>query len=546
MGAKTVTQPWLKKSIHLLLVLLMLATVVACSSEDEAPPDDDLFTENSEDPGLPPPEVTIPDFEPPPPEDPAQVSIRPENVSLRGAEVGKSSRGLVIISNTGGQVFTVNNVEIVGRSGGDISIIGGTCGPGAKLASGETCQINLRFAPTSPEAGRVTDEILLVTDADPQEPVKFIDVTAQNTTPPPPPPPAPEPVAAAPPPEEGPSVEVLNMLEIMNQRRNGVTQILETPDASKEKYILRDRDQAYDYESTTSTLPVDRASILTADRFIPAVLETTINSELSDNARITAVVERNVYGADGRFILIPAGTRLVGTYQGLANFTSERIGVEWSRMLRPDGVAININNAPGTDAMGRMGLIGEVDRKYWDRFGLPLLAAFVNRGAELLVEEDGNEQIAVSTDDTGQITDAAPVLQGTPRIVGDFVDDASEILERYIQEQANTQPVITVAGGTRMYIMLREDVYFKKAEVVPLAQVMEELNLAVPGAGNSQNSNNNSSNNPGSQNNTSSQNQSQNTNNPANTTFTPSQQAQFEVIDNQPDDALPPPQINRF
>jgi type IV secretion system protein VirB10 len=107
---------------------------------------------------------------------------------------------------------------------------------------------------------------------------------------------------------------------------------------------------------------------------IAAVLETAINSDLPGFVR--AVVSRDVTGFDGSTILIPRGSRLVGQYRSEVALGQSRAFVVWTRLLRPDGVSIQLAS-PGTDPLGRAGLDGKVDRHFWQRFGPGLLTTAI-------------------------------------------------------------------------------------------------------------------------------------------------------------------------
>ena len=66
-----------------------------------------------------------------------------------------------------------------------------------------------------------------------------------------------------------------------------------------------------------SSWRVDMSEMILADKPIPAVLARTImSSNGSDSAPVTAIVERNVYAEQGRNIVIPAGSRVMGTSSG--------------------------------------------------------------------------------------------------------------------------------------------------------------------------------------------------------------------------------------
>ncbi len=73
---------------------------------------------------------------------------------------------------------------------------------------------------------------------------------------------------------------------------------------------------------------------------IPGILETAIVSDLPGQVR--AIVSEDVYSFDGRRVLIPTGTRLIGEYQSEIVRGQKRIFVVWTRMLRDDGVTVRL------------------------------------------------------------------------------------------------------------------------------------------------------------------------------------------------------------
>jgi type IV secretory pathway VirB10-like protein len=121
----------------------------------------------------------------------------------------------------------------------------------------------------------------------------------------------------------------------------------------------------------------DPANIITQGAMIPAVLETAINSDLPGFAR--AVVARDVRGFDGRNVLIPRGSRVIGQYRSAIALGQSRVFVIWTRVIRPDGVSVQIGS-PGADALGRGGLSGDVNRHFFSRFGGSILLSVLNAG----------------------------------------------------------------------------------------------------------------------------------------------------------------------
>jgi type IV secretion system protein VirB10 len=110
---------------------------------------------------------------------------------------------------------------------------------------------------------------------------------------------------------------------------------------------------------------------------IPAVLETAIDSTRPGAVR--ALVQRPVRGFDGSRVLIQRGSRLFGTYEGGIAQGQKRALVRWTRLIRPDGVVINLDS-PASDPLGRAGIEGDVDTHFWTRFGNALLGSAVTIG----------------------------------------------------------------------------------------------------------------------------------------------------------------------
>lgn len=126
-----------------------------------------------------------------------------------------------------------------------------------------------------------------------------------------------------------------------------------------------------------TTITRMRASIL-ANRsmtvpqgyLIPAVLETAFDSTKPGFAR--AVVSRDVRGFDGKNVLIPRGSRLIGEYRTAATQGQNRAVIIWTRLIRPDGMTIMMDS-PAVDTVGRGGVAASVDNHFFARLGDALL-----------------------------------------------------------------------------------------------------------------------------------------------------------------------------
>jgi type IV secretion system protein VirB10 len=69
---------------------------------------------------------------------------------------------------------------------------------------------------------------------------------------------------------------------------------------------------------------------------IPATLISGINSDCP--GMVVAQVRESVFDSvSGRYLLIPQGTRLIGSYDSKTTYGQSRVQVEWKRMIFPNG-----------------------------------------------------------------------------------------------------------------------------------------------------------------------------------------------------------------
>ena len=99
---------------------------------------------------------------------------------------------------------------------------------------------------------------------------------------------------------------------------------------------------------------------LKAGSVVPAALLTAINTDLPGD--VIAQVSENVYDSvSGDFLLIPQGSRLLGTYHSLVNNGQNRALLVWQRLIYPNGDSITLGGMPGIDESGAAGVADQVD-----------------------------------------------------------------------------------------------------------------------------------------------------------------------------------------
>jgi type IV secretion system protein VirB10 len=125
---------------------------------------------------------------------------------------------------------------------------------------------------------------------------------------------------------------------------------------------------------------------------VPAVLETALDSTRPGPAR--ALVTSDVRSFDGATVLIPRGSRLVGEYKADLQPGQNRALVIWNRLIRPDGATIAIAS-PASDPLGRVGIKGQVNSHFLERFGSALLNTTLNVGVGLASRIGSRNSVAV-------------------------------------------------------------------------------------------------------------------------------------------------------
>lgn len=175
---------------------------------------------------------------------------------------------------------------------------------------------------------------------------------------------------------------------------------------------------------------------LSAGSIIAASLITGLNSDLP--GLVTAQVTENVYdSATGRTVLIPQGSRVIGTYDNVVHFGQRRALVAWQRLILPDGFSIPLDNLPASDAAGYAGLADRVDRHTWQLLKGVALSTLLGVGTELGIGGEGDLVRAVR--------------EATQQ-------SASRAGDQFVSKSLDVQPTITVRPGWPLRIVVQKDI----------------------------------------------------------------------------------------
>ena len=168
--------------------------------------------------------------------------------------------------------------------------------------------------------------------------------------------------------------------------------------------------------------------------FLEAALVTQLSGDFP--GPVLAVVSVPFYSADRQRILVPRGTRVIGTAQAVSNQDQTRLAVSFHRLIYPDGRWVSLE-FHGLNQVGEGALKDQVNRHYFSMFAavgaVGILAGLTAQG--------GNPY------EGGVAGFRAGAGQGLGQ-------SATQILQRFL----NRLPTITIRAGHRLRVWFTSDV----------------------------------------------------------------------------------------
>jgi len=201
-----------------------------------------------------------------------------------------------------------------------------------------------------------------------------------------------------------------------------------------------------DVESVpTSAQPLTHPdTLMQRGTYIRCVLETRIISDIPGFS--SCLVTEPVYSFNGHTLLLPKGSKLLGSYSG--GPTGDREAVIWDRIITPTGIDVNMSS-PGIDNLGGSGVPGYYDAHWGKRIGSALLISLLSDAFKYEAAEHGPRSTTISN---GVVTQT-PFESNTAQTIQNLADQA-------VREAANRPPTVTINQGTVIYVYVTKDVDF--------------------------------------------------------------------------------------
>jgi type IV secretory pathway VirB10-like protein len=173
------------------------------------------------------------------------------------------------------------------------------------------------------------------------------------------------------------------------------------------------------------------------------VIETVLTNRLTGSiaAPVNCLVTTPVFSHDRQFVLIPAGSRVLGETKPVQTSGESRLAVAFNRLVLPDGRTYRLDEFLGLNDIGDAGLRDQVNQHYRTTFGASAAVGLITGFAQYLGTMGLNRGDG----------DRAVMIAGN---MGDSTAQATaQTLNRFL----NRLPSITIREGHRVKVYLTSD-----------------------------------------------------------------------------------------
>jgi len=174
--------------------------------------------------------------------------------------------------------------------------------------------------------------------------------------------------------------------------------------------------------------------------FEGTVLEGVVTNHIDGgfSGPILIMLTTDYYSHDHQQLLMPQGTRLIGTVQSVGNAQQRKMFVTFHRAVCPDGFSLDFDKYIGLDPLGTTGLATKVDHGYLLAFGAA--AAIGGLGGLTQIGNNGS------------------VLDPSTQIRNGISEQTAAEGEQVLNHFLNRLPVITLKEGSRARVYIGRDI----------------------------------------------------------------------------------------
>ena len=152
---------------------------------------------------------------------------------------------------------------------------------------------------------------------------------------------------------------------------------------------------------------------------------------------ILIMLTTDYYSHDHQQLLLPQGTRLIGSVEAVNSSQARKMVVAFHRAICPDGFSVDLDKFAGLDPLGTTGLATNVDNRYFQTFAVAAALGGLGGLAQI-----GNNNI----------------LDPSAQIRNGVSSQTSEEGEQILNHFLNRLPIITLKEGSRARVYIGRDI----------------------------------------------------------------------------------------
>lgn len=233
------------------------------------------------------------------------------------------------------------------------------------------------------------------------------------------------------------NAEIQSYLSSIQGMTGGQSGDLMDKDSKAEAFLKKQKDSGYLENIKKKSLS---AYEIKAGWNIPAILITGVNSELP--GQLLAQISQNVYDtATGRYLLIPQGTKAIGSYSSNIIYGQSRLLVAWHKLIFPNGDTLDIENMQGVSQDGYTGFKDQVNNHYLRIFGSALLLSAITAGISLADNSNDMAQRETPAD----------------KAIAQAIEQMGNVASEMIRKNMNISPTLEIRPGYKFNIFVTKD-----------------------------------------------------------------------------------------
>lgn len=186
---------------------------------------------------------------------------------------------------------------------------------------------------------------------------------------------------------------------------------------------------------------------------IEVAMKTAVSSDIGGQCQ--AQVVRDVYDTvTGLDLLIPAGAKLMCTYNSAVSSGQERLLMAFTRLMYPSGSTVSLGAMQGGDMLGTMGAPAEVNSRFWQVFGSSLMVATLSSWATI---EQAKAQAANGSGGSNVN------LNFGSQIGANTANAFSGVVSQILARNLNVKPELRLRPGEKLLVIVAQDMVLDPA-----------------------------------------------------------------------------------